>query len=42
MQADGVRTAFPTDAVGGSSKYAHDLAVDRMIRLAPSQWMSYV
>ncbi|MEU1936876.1 isochorismatase family protein [Streptomyces coeruleorubidus] len=30
MQADGLRTAFVADAVGGQNKYAHDIAVDRM------------
>ncbi|MEU6803375.1 isochorismatase family protein [Streptomyces neyagawaensis] len=32
MQAAGLRTAFTTDAVGGLSKEAHDLAVQRMIQ----------
>jgi nicotinamidase-related amidase len=30
MQAEGLRTTFPADAVGGTSRYAHDLAVERM------------
>jgi nicotinamidase-related amidase len=32
MQAEGLKTAVPTDAVGGMSKEAHDLAVQRMIQ----------
>lgn len=32
MQADGLRTAFVADAVGGQTKYAHDIAVDRMVQ----------
>ncbi|MEV0224732.1 isochorismatase family protein [Streptomyces sp. NPDC050704] len=30
MQAEDLRTAFIADAVGGQTKYAHDIAVDRM------------
>lgn len=32
MQAEGLKTVFAADAVGGTSRYAHDLAVDRMIQ----------
>jgi nicotinamidase-related amidase len=32
MQAAGLRTAFTADAVGGVTKEAHDLAVQRMIQ----------
>ncbi|GAB2981032.1 hypothetical protein GCM10023080_054000 [Streptomyces pseudoechinosporeus] len=32
MQAEGLKTTFPEDAVGGTSKEAHDLAVQRMIQ----------
>jgi nicotinamidase-related amidase len=32
MQAEGLRTAVPTDAVGGMSKEIHDVAVQRMIQ----------
>lgn len=32
IQAEGLKTTFPADAVGGMSKYAHDLAVDRMVQ----------
>ncbi|MGW0828143.1 isochorismatase family protein [Streptomyces sp. NPDC002845] len=32
MQAEGLKTTFPADAVGGTSKEAHDLAVQRMIQ----------
>ncbi|MGW0825199.1 isochorismatase family protein [Streptomyces sp. NPDC002845] len=32
MQAAGLRTTFPADAVGGVTKEAHDLAVQRMVQ----------
>lgn len=32
MRAEGLKTTFPADAVGGTSKEAHDLAVQRMIQ----------
>ncbi|MFC5639092.1 isochorismatase family protein [Streptomyces bullii] len=44
MQAEGLRTTFPADAVGGTSKEVHDLAVQRMIQAGsvPNSTFAYI
>ncbi|MCY1141441.1 isochorismatase family protein [Actinoplanes sp. Pm04-4] len=43
-QADGYRTMFAADAVGGMSPVAHDIAIKRMIQAGaiPNTWLAVV